>query len=423
MAAFSFAPRRRGLAAILGATPVLVMFVSSNIVNAGNLAFNVVFSRWMGPELFGQLASLLTIKLAILGILGALQMAVSQRASAANGPDDRLDAALFWFGRLFFVALWLALPVVLSLVFWADLHLWLGLGSAATLIVFCLSLPFAVPLSLLRGLAIGRLNVRAMAFSANIEMGVRLIGGIVAWQMGGGLAGVVLAISVSIMAGCLPLARLLPRRQGTASAWPYLKTGVIAASVPFALLQVAQVILLDADVFVARALLGSTEAGYVAALNLFQRIQFFACFGLAGVLLPAVTTAVAKGECPLVPALNVLTLFAVVSVMCLGGAALAPEQVMSVLVGEAFLQAAPALWPMALAAAAFTLSYLAATFLMALGDRWGIWVMLVACPLQIVAMAATPDTVVTLMNAKLFCQLVVCLLIFARAIRQIAKAK
>ena len=47
---------RRTLA--LAATPAVVVFLSSNFVNVGNLVFNMIFSRLMGPELFGVLAML-----------------------------------------------------------------------------------------------------------------------------------------------------------------------------------------------------------------------------------------------------------------------------------------------------------------------------------------------------------------------------
>ena len=81
------APRLRAVAAIV-ATPAVVVFLSSNFVNVGNLAFNMIFSRLMGPEMFGVLALILTIKLALLGVLGAVQMSVSQLV-ASSSEDER----------------------------------------------------------------------------------------------------------------------------------------------------------------------------------------------------------------------------------------------------------------------------------------------------------------------------------------------
>ena len=99
-------PRNGGLATrtALVASPVIVIFLSSNFVNVGNLLFNVLFSRWMGPALFGDLAILLTVKLALLGVLGALGSAVSQRVAQSSQDDGQAIAVV---NRLLFVGLWL----------------------------------------------------------------------------------------------------------------------------------------------------------------------------------------------------------------------------------------------------------------------------------------------------------------------------
>lgn len=73
--------------------PVGILFLSAHVVTLGNLAFNVVFSRWMGPAHYGELATLLTLFLAITGVLAALQLSVTHesrgRMIAASNPDSR----------------------------------------------------------------------------------------------------------------------------------------------------------------------------------------------------------------------------------------------------------------------------------------------------------------------------------------------
>ena len=406
----------RALAAAGAVGPVMVIFVSSNLVNAGNLAFNVLFSRWMGPEVFGVLASVLTIKLAILGLLGALQIAVSHKVARADGDGAAaLDRALAGLNRAAFVALWFALPVVMAALWLSGAGALVGQGSPALLMLLALSLPFAVPMSLLRGVAYGRLDVRHVLLSSNIEMLVRLVGAAVAWHAGLGLTGVVAALAVSIVAGWLPLAGLLRGAPVSAAAWQKLGQGLALAALPFALLQASQVVLLDADVILARMHLGAEEAGLVAALSLFQRIQFFACFGLASVLLPAVSRAAVAGHGTLRPALAVAALFVAVSALVLGAAFTMPETLVRGFVGAAFLPAAPLLATAAAASVAFTLSYLVATFLSALGDRWGIWLIALAGPVQLWAMSAAADSLASMLWAKLLCQLALATALLALA--------
>lgn len=79
--------------ATLAASPALIIFVATNLVNLGNLSFNLVFSRWMGPALFGDLTLLLTLKLAMLGMLDALQATICQRRKIWLTRIERLRRA------------------------------------------------------------------------------------------------------------------------------------------------------------------------------------------------------------------------------------------------------------------------------------------------------------------------------------------
>lgn len=403
-----------GLAAAL-ASPVLLIFLSTNVVNAGNLAFNMLFSRWMGPELFADLATLMTIKLALLGILGALQMSVSHLVAQADGADAGLLTQIARINSRAFVALLALFPVVAALFLFTALHSHLGLGSEWALLILFASLPFTAPLSLLRGVVIGQLAVRPVILSANAEMGIRLAGGIGAWHAGLGLEGVVAAIALSIFAGWFVIRNELPAANGaTSDALPVARAIGIAA-LPFAALQVAQVILLDGDVVLAQFLLSDTEAGYVAAFALFQRIQFFACFGLAAALLPAVASTSRTGFSPLAQAAPAGWLFLAVAIPFGAATIFAPEALLRLVVGASYLPAAPHLWMAGLASIAFTFSYLAATFLAGLGDRSGILAVIIASPLQVFVIlelaSEGPQGLAGLLTLKLGCQLALAALV------------
>ena len=403
--------RRTRFASIfaLAASPAVVIFLSSNFVNVGNLVFNMMFSRWMGPELFGDLAVVLTIKLALLGILGALSSAVSHQVAAqgdtGKGETERTLARI---NRLCFIALWIALPVVSASVYAGSLDARLDLGSPYLLYILILSLPFCAPLNLLRGVALGRMDSKRIVFSANVEMAVRLGFGVVAWHVGLGIEGVVAAIGLSIFAGWAVLARLLPEPGPTPVNIRPIAITLGLAALPFALLQLAQVVALDGDIFLATHYLDDAETGYVAALSLFQRIQFYACFALAGVLLPSVVIASREGRSIRSSVAVISTLLAVVSSVVMLSAAYAPATLLSLLVGADYVAASGYLVWVAAAAVAFTINYLIATFLLAKGLRSGVAVVVAGAAIQIglmIAAISSPDgTLVTMLTTKLFCQ-------------------
>ena len=392
------------------AGPLVAIFLSANLVNVGNLGFNVLFSRWMGPVAFGQLATLLTLFLAVMAVLTALQLAVSQRIA---GGDAALATSLARLARRSLPLCLAALPALILALHLFDLGPALGLTAPQSLALLLLCLPFALPLALARGIATGQLDARRVIASAQAEMWLRLILAAIAWQTGLGLAGVAAAISLSVLAGLAPLWSLLPSRP-TAT----LPHGLILAALPFAALQAGQVILMDGDVLLAQTLLGSEAAGHLAALGLFQRIQFFACFSLAVVLLPAVTSDVAAGRSPLRAATPVFALYAAVTLPVIAAAFAAPTLLVTTLVGPAFLPAADMLPTVALAAAAFTLSFLLATYLAATGDRSGIWAIALACPVQHIAMSLAAQDLSTMLTAKLLCQLALATLLMIRATRR-----
>jgi len=398
------------------ASPAIVIFLSSNFVNVGNLAFNMIFSRWMGPELFGDLAIVLTIKLALLGVFGALSSAVSHRIAALDAScAAQTEAALARLNRICFAALWLALPVVALAIFAGSLQARLDLGSPYLLYILLGSVPFTAPLNILRGVALGRMNSTKIVYSANVEMAVRLGLGMIAWQVGLGIEGVVAAIGLSIIAGWAVLIDVLPQPKASmalsrTTLRPVAKSLGLAA-LPFALLQVAQVAALDGDIFLATRFLDDVQTGYVAALSLFQRIQFFACFALASVLLPSVVIALREGRSYRASVAMIGGLLAAVSAIVLSLAMFAPGFLLTMLVGADYVAAAPHLIWVAAAAVVFTINYLIATFLMAQGRRSGIATVVLGAAVQIglmiFALMAPTGDLAAMLSAKLYCQLAI----------------
>lgn len=400
-------------------SPAVVIFVSSNFVNVGNLAFNMLFSRWMGPALFGDLAVIMTIKLGVLGLLGALQMAVSQMVAARGTiSGDTTQAALARINMLVFGALFLALPLIAAAIWASSLGARLDLGSPWLLYIMLGSIPFCAPLNILRGVALGRIDSGKMVLSANVEMAVRLGFGALAWVAGLGIEGVVAAIGLSIIAGWAVLTGLLaPISTDRVALRPVAATLGLTA-LPYALLQLAQIVSLDGDIFLASRFLGNAETGLVAALSLFQRIQFFACYGLAAVLLPAVITALRNKQSYMASVWPILALLGAVSVTVLGLTTLIPETMISLAVGPDYAAAAPHLKVVAAISVLFTVNYLIATFLMALGDRMGILAVMATAIVQTGLMVWTllPGTadLAAMLDVKLICQPVLLLILLAR---------
>lgn len=381
-----FGPHRKaGLLALL-ASPAVAIFLSNNVANAGNLFYNMLFSRWLGPETFGLLATILTLKLAMLALMNALQMAVSQQVSRGGKPH--LAKALALLDRRMFIGLGIFALVLLPLAINGMLTSALGLSHNAitALALLLLALPVTAPLCMGRGIAMGHQKTGIIVASGQLEMGIRLVGGALAWAAGWGLTGIVAALVLSLVVGWFPVRRVRSATAGHDAApaeYSAEMRAVLLLAVPFAVLQAAQVALMDGDVVAASILLDQRDTGYVAVLGLFQRIQFFACFGLAAVLLPSITAASARGESGLREMRPIVILFLATMLPLLALMYAVPADLIDAIAGAEFAGAAPALLPIGIAAAAFTGSYLMATLLAAWSDRRGLVLFALAVPVQI----------------------------------------
>ncbi len=365
-----------GLLALL-TSPAVLMFASSNLVNVGNFSFNLIFSRLMVPAAFADLAFLLTVKLVSLSVLSALQMAVSKQVA-----DGKLQAAdLRQFLSLRSPWLWAGMALIIG-------ALWLsGAPLGRALAILALACPLILPLSILRGLALGQINMRATIWSAQMEMIARLGLSLLFWFLGWGLVGIGFALALSLLLAWAPLRGLAPKVEGGSS--PILKSLALAA-LPFGVLQVAQVLITDGDVLVARTVLSGQEAGYLAALSLIQRIQFFACFGLAAVLMPSIIKKVQAGEGLRGILIQMAGLYLLTNLPLITFAFLAPATLLGLIVGSAYLEAAPLVWMVCVSGALFTLTYLILTLLIALRRYRLLWVALGFAIAQLSLQAITP---------------------------------
>lgn len=360
----------------------IIMFVSANFVNAGNMVFNLLFSRWMGPALFSDLAFLLTLKLSILGVFNAIQFLVTE--IIAKSKDSERPAMIQSYRLL---SAYSSLIIILCLPFliYGSLYLsWaekLGLSSEWSLVLFFLGFPVYLPLALARGVAQGEVNLKRIVLSANAEMLVRLLGGAAFWWAGFGLSSVIFAFVLSLIAAWY-FARPAPESKMTKPEKIRISLPIVQA-LPWAAIQLTVVLALDGDVFVAKQALSSEAAGLIAAISLVQRIIFFASFSLAAILLPQVISDVKSGGNGLRKTIPIIGLIAFGTTPILIALHVFPERIVSLLFGSEFLDIAPVLFMAGVSATIVTINYFLVIFYMAHQRRSFALLFLILATLQL----------------------------------------
>ncbi len=342
----------------------ILMLLSANFVNAGNMLYNLVFSRWMGPTLFSDLAFLLTLKLTILSVFNALQFLVTEKV--ADESQAKRETIIQYYRHLSAyssLVLLVSIPFIIGCAIYFDWSDKLGLSSELSLLIFFLAIPLYLPLALVRGVAQGRLDIRRIILSANVEMLVRFLGGAILWWAGFGISSVIFAFVLSLF-----LAWFFAKPD-----WPRKTTPVASSkealpiknALPWAAIQIAVVLSLDGDVFVAKLFLDSHSAGLVAALSLVQRIIFFASFSLATILLPQVIQDINNGGNGFRRAAPIFGLVLITAVPVLILIFFFPKISVSVLFGNAFMEIAPLLFLAGVNSTIITLNYFIVILMMA----------------------------------------------------------
>ena len=371
--------------ALLG--PAAALFISANIANAANLIFNMVFARLMGPAAFADLTLLLTLKLGVLSFLGALQFAFAELA--AKEPDVRRSRkrahSLSWNSLKFsipamFIVMALANYISASLNFSSPLALW----------VLALAIPLFFPMVIYRGLTQGLIDLPKIVLSIQAEWLIRLLGSLILWKMGMGLPGIAAAVGLSILAGFLfstgrQYNCALPT-ESPSTLNPDTKTlGIVA--LPYLILQLAQVLVLDSDILLAKASFSAEMAGLVAGLLLIQRVFFFAFLSCSTILQPLVAKQQESQRSPK-ELLQLLGIITVVTICAMVVIVPSSDLIVRVMLGEAYLALSSIVWISALTGAVFIGSHLCAIYQIAKGKSFAAMVILFFGVVQLLSLSA-----------------------------------
>lgn len=348
--------------------PAAILFVSANIANAANLIFNMIFARLMGPALFADLTLLLTLKLGVLSFLGAIQFAFSERTAKEDNPElsKKKAKGLSWSSLKFSIPI-MFIFIASANVISGALHF----SAPAALCWLALAIPFFLPMVIYRGLTQGLIDVPKIVLSIQAEWVIRLLGSLILWVMGFGLAGIAVAVALSIFAGFIFSADkqdlAIPKKTKLAKTSSEVKL-LGAMALPYLILQLAQIVVLDSDIIIAKTLFSAETAGLVAGLLLIQRVFFFAFLSCSTILQPYIAKHDDRQSSPkelLMLLLGIAGITAAALMIILPNS----ELMVKIMLGSQYAELSSILWISALTGAVFITSHLCAIHQIAKGQK------------------------------------------------------
>jgi O-antigen/teichoic acid export membrane protein len=360
------------------------------LANGASVVLTVALARLLSPHSYGVLNQLTGLYL-ILSMPGsAVVVAVVRRVTMWH---DSGSAQLVrrWAGRVhrqgtMLVAAWAVLVfagrhgIAVLLNQQSGIGIWAILTAAA----------FFVLLSLDRGLLQAHRSYRPLAVNLLVEMGVRVVAVLVLVAAGFGPSGAAVGVLIGEMVAA-GHARFVAVRAWSggraprvllAAGWvaavrpdPVLSDGtserrtvaldLVVASVSLSMVAVLQ----NIDVLVVGRD-NPTHSGAYAAVSVTSKAIVFGAIVLGGYLLPEAAIRWRQGGHALRQLAVVLVLLAIPSLLLLGVALAAPEQLLEVVFHHAYTSAADALAPLVVAMILLSVSVVLTMYLLAVGQRW-----------------------------------------------------
>lgn len=259
----------------------MIMLISSALVGAINLAYNLAIAHSLGAASFGHATAVYTL----LMLLSAVTLSFQLLCSKLVPQNDSFDAKAGIY-RLLHKRSWLwgvAISILLVLAS-GVLSGYLNLPTRHYYVmILSIGTTFYVPLGVRRGLMQGMYDFFHLAVNYVLEVVVKLVGTLVLIHFGFGVPGVIGAVVASII---VPYFFAIPPRElRRTEAKPGLNLAIgegIQASVFF----IGQVIINNLDIVLVKHFFTATEAGVYAAVALVGRIVYMLSWSVVSSMFP-----------------------------------------------------------------------------------------------------------------------------------------
>jgi len=311
-----------------------VMLLGSVFVGGMNLIYNFAIAHKLGAGQFGHASVTYTLLMLLSSVTLSFQLVCSK--FVARSASETAQLAIYrhlhrraWmYGTTIGVVLTIASP---------QISHYLNLPTTLFLRILACGIVFYIPLGVRRGLLQGICDFRALAWNFALEVVIKLVGAAVLMSAGYGVAGLVGAMTASLIVAYV-VAAPTPRihnPQAHAQAQPILNTGFdegIQAIIFF----IGQVVINNLDIVLVKHFFNATQAGTYAAVALVGRLVYILSWSVVSSMFPIsarVRSDDTRGRTVLGTALVLVISIAVVFTL---GAWLAPAGLWQLLLGTGF---------------------------------------------------------------------------------------
>jgi O-antigen/teichoic acid export membrane protein len=307
----------------------MIMLVSSAVVGATNLIYNIAIARVLGASEFGQATAIYTVLMLLSSITLAFQLVCSK--FVAKNADMAGKAAVY---QTLHRRSWqIGIVVGLGLIYASSIvSNYLNLPTKNYVVLLGIGTAFYIPLGVRRGLMQGLYHFRHLAENFVLEVFVKLGGALLLLHYGYGVTGVIVAVVASVVVAYLagsprPRFKVVPALGLPAS----FREGMQAI-----IFFIGQVIINNIDIVLVKHFFPAGLAGLYAAIALVGRVVYMLSWSVVSSMFPvsAGSSQERSGRAVLSTALLLVVLVASLFTMAVW---LAPEKLWLMILGRHFM--------------------------------------------------------------------------------------
>jgi len=257
----------------------MIMLVSSGVVGAMNLIYNLAIAHSLGAEGFGHASAVYTVLMLLSSITLSFQLLCSKFVAKNDFVPAKVGIYRFLHRRAWLVGI----AVTAMLAYCSSaVSRYLNLPTSNYILLLAAGIIFYIPLGARRGLMQGMYDFPHLATNFVLEVVVKLVGALLLIRLGYGVGGVIGAMVASIVVAYFFARPNRDLNTDAAAGLPQALGEGVQATVFF----VGQVIINNLDIVLVKHFFSSTEAGLYAAVALVGRVVYMLSWSVVSSMFP-----------------------------------------------------------------------------------------------------------------------------------------
>jgi len=345
-----------------------VLFFGNLFASGFNYIYHLAMGRMLGPVDYGILASLISIFYIIAVPVNSIMLIVAQYTSQlkAHANLQKLTALLNYFTKKLFITG--LVMFVIFLMFSNIIADFLKIEQTVLIVVLATSFVITFLLPINRGILKGVQRFVSFTLSQIIEFGTKLLVAVALVLLGlkvyGALSAIVIGMLVAYSYTFFPIKKFVTEKKQVLEKIKL--EGVLKYSLPVIIALLCLTLFYSSDVILVKHYLPAEDAGLYSALSTIGKVIYFATGAVAFVLFPLAAEKYAQNEKYSHLLGQSLLIVVGVSAITMLLYFLAPDLIVSILFGKAYLEIAPLLGYFAVFMSIFSLNNVLVNFYLAI---------------------------------------------------------